>query len=138
MITKSKLEDKFESLTNALTRLKEALERKFDDEMIKRDVCIKRFEFTIEVYWKFLKRFLEFKGETDTVFARNIMQTAYSKNLLDNEKLWLDMLKDRNMTSHIYDEDEINKIYKRIKKYYPEMQKTYDLLKEKFKEELKK
>ena len=135
-MNRNKLLDKFENLTKALKRLQEILEIKADNKMIQRDASIQRFEFTIETFWKFLKRLLEFSGETEVLFPKQIMKKAYSYHLLNDENMWLDMLKDRNMTSHIYDEDQINEIFKRIKKYYPEMQKTYDLLKEKFKNEL--
>jgi len=137
MMTKNQLLDKFENLTNALKRLKEILELKSDNKMVQRDASIQRFEFTIEAFWKFLRRLIEFSGEKEVLFPKQIMQKAFSYHLINDEKLWISMLKDRNMTSHIYDEDQINEIFKRIKKYYPEMQKTYDLLKEKFKEELK-
>jgi len=137
-MTNEKLLDKFDKLTNALKRLEESLKGKFDDKIIQRDVCIKRFEFTIEIFWKFFKRLLDFSGEKEVFTPRQTMQNAYSFHWINSEDLWIEMLKDRNMTLHVYDEDIINEIFDRIKKYYPEMQKTYDLLKEKFKNELTK
>jgi nucleotidyltransferase substrate binding protein (TIGR01987 family) len=35
---------------------------------------------------------------------RPILREAYSAGLIDNEELWLNMLKDGNSTSHLYDE----------------------------------
>lgn len=137
-MTKNKLIDKFEKLTSSLKRLKEMLEEKTDNKIMKRDASIQRFEFTIELFWNLLKRLIEFSGEKTVLFPKQIMQKAYAYHLIDNEEIWIHMLDDRNMTSHIYDEEKIDKIFDRIKKYYPEMQKTYDLLKERFKEELTK
>jgi uncharacterized protein with HEPN domain len=38
------------------------------------------------------------------------------------------MLRDRNRTSHTYDEGTAEKIYENIKGYIPEMKKTYMFL----------
>ncbi|MCK4499889.1 nucleotidyltransferase substrate binding protein, partial [Candidatus Babeliales bacterium] len=47
---------------------------------------------------------------------------------IDNEKLWLEMMSDRNMTSHIYKHEMALQIYRNIEKYYPEMKNTYGKL----------
>ena len=57
-----RLKNKFKNLTNALNRLKEVLENKDTEFTIKRDSTIQRFEFTIELFWKFLKTYMEEMG----------------------------------------------------------------------------
>lgn len=42
------------------------------------------------------------------------------------------MLRDRNETSHVYDEEKARCIYENIVGYFPEMKKTYLYLKTKF------
>lgn len=77
---------------------------------------IQRFEFTIELYWKMLKRLLAREG----IDARTPRQTL--------KKAWLQMLKDRNATSHIYSETMACKIVTNISQYFPEMKSTFEKL----------
>ncbi|UUI04889.1 nucleotidyltransferase substrate binding protein [Oceanobacillus jeddahense] len=50
------------------------------------------------------------------------------------EQSWLQMLRDRNETSHVYDEEKARYIYENIVGYFPEMKETFKFLKEKYKE----
>jgi predicted nucleotidyltransferase len=53
-------------------------------------------------------------------------------SIIDDEEIWLTMLKDRNQTSHTYEEELATQIYHHIQTYYPVMQKTYLRLNEKY------
>lgn len=53
---------------------------------------------------------------------------AFSINWIQNEILWLDMIKSRNLSSHVYDEKIADNVYAKIKEYTPELRKTYDFL----------
>jgi nucleotidyltransferase substrate binding protein (TIGR01987 family) len=68
------------------------------------DATIQRFEFTFELLWKTLRRFLQQEG-VDTASPKNTLRHAYRRGILDQEQLWLDMLRDRNRSSHVYDEE---------------------------------
>jgi hypothetical protein len=59
------------------------------------DGTIQRFEFTFELFWKALRRFLQREG-IDTGSPRSTLRHTYRRGLLDHEQLWLDMLDDRN------------------------------------------
>lgn len=99
-------ENKITNFNNALKRLTEAnIEYKKNKKNdLYRDALIKRFEFTFELSWKCLKEYLEYNGVTVRDTPRDILKTAYQKNLINNEKVWLSMMEDRNLTSHIYKE----------------------------------
>ena len=73
------------------------------------DGTIQRFEFVIELFWKTLKRLLAAEG-IQTGTPREAMQRAFEANWLGDETAWLQMLKDRNETSHVYDEASAKKI----------------------------
>jgi len=125
---------KFKSLTEFLEKLSIIINSEIKDKMIKRDACIQRFEFTIELFWKFLRLYMMENGEKEINFPREVLQKAYKYNLINSEETWLNMLTDRNKTSHIYDEEEIEKIYSNIiNNYYNEMKNCYNLLKERVK-----
>ena len=79
-----------------------------------RDATIQRFEFTFEVVWKTLKLYLERQGH-ECGGPRPTLKKAYAENLIPNPEeadFWLEMLEDRNLTSHAYDEEHSIKINK--------------------------
>ena len=91
------------------------------------DATIQRFEFTIELFWKTLKVFLLEKG-LEVHYPKDTLQESYKSGLLDDEDVWLKILKDRNLTSHTYDEHLANEIFQRIQLYVPVLRKNYDNL----------
>ncbi|HHY74197.1 MAG TPA: nucleotidyltransferase [Bacillus bacterium] len=132
-MTMPKLKQSMSNLKNALDRLEDAVQRETTDKLLI-DGTIQRFEFTIELFWKTLKRFLEEDGVEATT-PRSTLKEAYKANWIHNEEIWLKMLKDRNSTSHVYDEKLAERIYKNIKQYYPIMKETYLFLQQKINDE---
>lgn len=120
--------DSFTDLKNALSKLNEIINFEMDNKEIKRDSTIQRFEFCYELIWKNLKRILEIEG-FNPKSPRETFEFAYKNDIIKNEELWLNMIRDRNIITHVYDQDEIDKIYNNIvKNYYSEMQKCFDIL----------
>jgi len=105
------------NLERALTRLEEALAVP-QDAPLAVDGTIQRFEFAIELTWKSLKRVLADEG-IETATPREAITEAFRARWIDDEALWLSMLRDRNATSHIYDEETARQIYARIGDYAP-------------------
>lgn len=99
----NKLEVKLNSLNNALQRLKEAVLEfsKVGASDVVRDGLIQRFEFTYELTWKTTKEYLENLGILDKNSPRAVIKEAFAQKLILNEDIWLLMLRDRNMTSHL-------------------------------------
>jgi len=126
----SKIAQSLANLGAGLDRLSEAL-REPETSALAVDGTIQRFEFVIELYWKTLKRILAAE-HIQVATPREALQQAYRAHWLNDEGLWLQMLKDRNETSHIYNEQMARQIYERIRKYYPELERTYRFLKQRF------
>lgn len=126
----TKLKLSYEKLKKALDSLKVMVDKPMQKDRSNVDACIQRFEFTVELFWKYLKRLLESKG-TIVTYPKEILKEAYQGTLIDDESLWLQMLYDRNQTSHTYNEELANKIYKNIvDKYYPLMSQTFRSLRQ--------
>ena len=125
--------DYFYTLGNAVNRLQEVLQHTdIDNIEYLRDASIQRFEFTIELFWKVLKKILAYeKVETGT--PRDTLSKAYQYHLIQDEEVWLSMLDDRNNTSHAYKEKEAKLIFDHIKNYCPVFVDTYEDLKKKYK-----
>ena len=95
-----RLEDQLAYFESALARLKEVLARDEDD--VVRDSVIQRFEFTFEMAWKTMFRYLADKGEKLAPKAWDVLPVAFESHLIGNAELWLKMRDYRNDTSHEY------------------------------------
>lgn len=115
---KDVLELAMQKLENAFSRLKGGVEVAKDE--LDKDGVIQRFEFTFELLWKTLKMFLEYQ-EIDVKSPRDSLKEAFRMGLIDDEEIYLDMLEDKNLTSHIYDEEVSEEIFKRIKSRYVQL-----------------
>lgn len=116
------------NLERALDRLEEALAVRADAPLAV-DGTIQRFEFAIELTWKSLARALADDGIA-TGTPREAVKEAYRAHWIDDDTQWLAMLKDRNATSHIYDEDTARQIYARIHDYAPILRRAWRTLTE--------
>ena len=95
---------KYENYKNALARLQEGSNKYDGEDDLSRDGLIQRFEFTFELAWKTLKEIFEDEGLTGLNSPKTVLREAFSGGLIKDEELWLVMLKDRNSTVHIYNE----------------------------------
>ena len=102
-------------LKAALQRLKDAVGRASDD--LDRDGVIQRFEFTFELFWKAIRYVLEHEG-FGCMGPRSCIKEGTRRGLVADGEILLDMLEDRNRTSHIYDEATAAEIFQRIREQY--------------------
>jgi nucleotidyltransferase substrate binding protein (TIGR01987 family) len=113
-----KLKRKLEDAKKAIVTLEEILMEKYSK--IVRDATIQRFEYTFEVAWKLLKEYLYHKEGIVCNSPKSCFREAFSVGLLNEEEtvLFIQMTDDRNLTSHTYDEEIAENLYKKIKNYY--------------------
>ena len=102
-------------LNNAYLKLEEGV--KIAKEELEKDGVVQRFEFSFELLWKTLKIFLKDSG-IEVKTPRDSFKEAFKVGWVVEEKVFLNMLDDRNKTSHIYDKVSSEKIFNRIKKNY--------------------
>lgn len=89
---------------------------------------IQFFETAFELIWKTLKDYLEAEG-----FAVNspraTLKQAFQQGLLADGTQWMEMLEDRNLTAHTYDDAVSKKVEHLIReKYFPLMRAAYHIL----------
>ena len=116
-MTKSEALLKIKNFEKALDRLKEGVKEAKND--LDKDGVIQRFEFTMETLWKALRAILLYQG-IECYSPRSCIKEAFRANLISDDEIILDMLEDRNISSHVYDEERSNKIFERIKDIYLE------------------
>lgn len=101
---------------NAINRLKEGL-LESPEKSIHVDGAIQRFEFTFELAWKLMKAVLAQNG-IEASSPRKAIKESFRAKLIQEGEAWIDMLEDRNKTTHIYDESEAKTIYTKIKEVH--------------------
>ena len=83
------------------------------------------FEIVFELGWKVLKDELHLKG-IDVFAPRDAIKAAFSANILPNAQVWIDMLADRNSSTHEYNQEKVNKIVGEISStYFEELTNFY-------------
>lgn len=112
-----RLKEKLSNTQKALQTMEEIIKEPYSK--IVRDAGIQRFEYTFEIFWKTLKEFLyEYDGIVINS-PKSCFKEAFTVGLCDEEQTVkiLEMTDDRNLTSHTYDEEIAERIYKKIPQY---------------------
>lgn len=111
------------SLEKATAQLKEAIEYSHsvmaqqDQGLFKqfRNSVIQCFEFTYELSWRMLKRQLALDAPTptkiDELSFNELIREAAIRGLIQNPTRWMQYRKERNITSHTYDETMAQEVY---------------------------
>ena len=139
----------YQNIKKALLSLKEALDdfadletwyknnplnKDFDRcKRTYRDSLIQRFEFCTDLFWKYIKIYLEIivLKTVDVHGPASVIKSACSANIIseDDGDMFIKMVKSRNLTSHIYKEETAELISSHIPSYYVLLIKYVDKLK---------
>ena len=103
---------KLDNFTNCLEVLKGADFKLAENNDIYRTGIIGQFNLTFELSWKALQAVLRIHGAegAETGSPREILQLGYKLGFVNDSAVWLLMLKKRNTSVHVYDEDEIDEM----------------------------
>ena len=121
MMSKERFIERQAEVRNAAARLQEAVGQ--PESSIVRDAVIQRFEFSFELVWKALKLYLERQGH-ECGGPRPTLKKAFADGLIatpEEADVWLQMLEDRNLTSHAYDETLATRIYQHVVRDYSKL-----------------
>lgn len=105
-----------EKLKKAFKKLEESVKIAKDD--LHKDGVIQRFEFTAELLWKTLKIILEYNSIDTSGGPKAVIKQSFKFGYIPDDEIILDILEDRNISSHIYDEKTSDEIFKRISEVY--------------------
>lgn len=103
-----RLKERIADYTKALNQLRKAVEQP-ENEFL-RDSVIQRFEFTYELAWKMLKLILEKEGILART-PRETFQEALQAGFIKDGNQWSELQKQRNLTTHTYDDALAKKMY---------------------------
>ena len=120
---------RFHNFEKAFLFLERATKQKSFNELEAAGL-VQSFEFTFELTWKTLKDYL-----TDQAFIvqspRETIKQAFQSNYLKDGHIWMEMLEQRNLLTHTYNEEQAKAATKLIcESYFPILRQAYLFLKE--------
>ena len=123
------LKYKLQAFKKALATLKEALDANISDgnNAFIRDAAIQRFEYSFELCWKVCKVFLLERFGVNAPSPKECFRALRVHDFvsdIETEKL-LQMVDDRNKTTHTYDELFAKQLVTRIQEYHILMQNVF-------------
>lgn len=103
---------KLDNFSNCLSVLKNADFKLAENNEIYRTGVIGQFNPTFELAWKALQEVLKLHGAAgaETGSPREILQLGYRLGFVNDSAVWLLMLKKRNTSVYIYNEDAIDEM----------------------------
>lgn len=115
-----RLLERIQVAQTALDRFTEAMTIHHPTEL-ERDAIIQRFEFTFEAVWKAAKQYLYDVEGIDNGSPKGVIRSCRELGILDDQQAIcaLQMVNDRNLTVHTYNEALAVEIYSRMRDYQP-------------------
>lgn len=104
----------------AFSQLDEAVALMAQRELSKleKQGVIQAFEYTYELGWNLLRDYLRWQGTVELTGSRDTVREAFSVGLVKEGETWMNMLQDRNRTSHTYNEATAESILANIYNSY--------------------
>jgi nucleotidyltransferase substrate binding protein (TIGR01987 family) len=94
---------------------------------------IQNFEFTYELCWKFMRRWLGINvGSTyvDGVTRRELFRLSAENRLISDVDQWMEYHDARNETAHTYNEDTADDVFETSRIFLADAKKLLEALKE--------
>ena len=112
-----RLAERLQVARRALGTFREALRE--PKTPVTRDASIQRFEYTYEAVWKAAQLYLRVGESLSLASPAAVTRACFQSALLDEEqgRTAMDMLRDRNLTVHTYNEELADQIYSRLPVY---------------------
>lgn len=114
----------YETFRDAYLKLEQFISED-DSSEIARAGILHAFEFTFELWWKFLQRYLESMYVLEEHGPSSVIKIAFQNGILKDGQDYMDMLRDRNLVSHTYKENMAEEIYLRIKSQHIDTLKAF-------------
>ena len=107
---------RFENYKKAFRTLEKAYTLAQSRELtdLEKQGMIQGFEFTFELAWNVMKDYLEEQGINGIIGSKDTVRHAFKNDLIEDGQIWMDMIESRNMSSHSYDEEIAEKLFKKI------------------------
>jgi len=103
----------------ALASFQELVKSSGPTNLVERDAAIQRFEDIVEAVWKAAQRYLDIMEGLSAGSPKATVRSCHEVGLLsdDDATRALEMVDDRNLTVHTYNEQLAQQIYDRLSRY---------------------
>ena len=115
-------QQRLQNYRKALRQLKDAVDLMARRELstLEKQGVIQSFEYCYELGWNTLRDYLQWQGVEGITGSRDTIREAFKNNLISDGHTWMQMLIDRNRTSHTYNEETAQAILNNItSEHYP-------------------
>ncbi len=133
-----KLIKQLNDFDKSLRRLKEALDIASENKnnrlfIFLRDSSIQRFEFTFEIFWKMTKSALLYFEGVECNSPKSCMRELFRNQYINEEEAnkLIQMIDDRNLTSHTYNEEVADILFQKLETYIELMKNVEDAIRQK-------
>lgn len=116
---------RFDNYRRALSQLQKFIDKGTLNELELQGL-IQAFEYTYELAWNVMKDFLAEKGYQNIYGSRDAITQSFKLDLVSDGEGWMNMFKDRNQTSHTYNEEVATEISNNILNVYFSLFKTFE------------
>ncbi|HBS47629.1 TPA: hypothetical protein DEO28_04675 [Candidatus Dependentiae bacterium] len=127
------LEKSINSLERSVEKYKNKKFTDLNDYQEFRDSIIQRFEFTTDIFWKFISDYLkdEYSMQLDIIRPKPVLKESQNVGILSQEEhdLAIKMIESRNITSHSYNEELAEKITHEIPQYFDLIKTVFNRIK---------
>jgi len=115
----------FEPLEKAINQLKSGLNQSHadqDNELL-RDGVIQRFEYTMDLSWKMIQRYLKHIAQVEESAIRtkkDLFREAGRLGIISNVEAWFGYYEARNETSYTYDPQIAESVFEQAELFLPD------------------
>ena len=112
-----RLKQRIETAKKAFASFKDLVNQSPKDD-VDRDASILRFQYTLEAIWKAYQHYLRSEA-IDVASPKAVFREAFNINLIEENDIEavLDMVSDRNLAVHTYNEKLANELLSRLPQY---------------------
>lgn len=116
--------ESYRTFRKAYEKLKEFIQTDNGSEK-DRAAIIHAYEYTFELWWKALQRYLEDTETINEYGPGSTIRNAFQFGILEDGDKYMNLLKDRNLITHTYKENIAMEIHSRIKENHMQTLKEF-------------
>ncbi len=122
----------FDSLRLAILQLEKGLKESGMDPQneLMRDGVIQRFEYTMDLAWKMMQRYLKtIQSDESVIRSKNDLFREMERiKIINNAESWIGYYSARNETSHDYDTKKADLVYQQVHPFLSEVKNLLETL----------
>ena len=111
---------KYENFCLALSNLETGVALGAPEDVRQLTGLVGLHHICFELSWKLMRHVLLQHGEAEEALGspRSVIRAAWHWNIISDEGTWLDLLRNRNVLTHTYDEEAALAVIEKIKSSY--------------------